>query len=210
MGKVKKDDKIVLICAHCEQPSHQIIHGQTTEPVQDPTDPWSGARTYTLIQCEECHLVSLLADEEFAFDPPYSVREFAYPAARTLSLEVPLDLRREFEEAQTCLKARAYTASVVMVRRTLEGICKDNGINRKNLAEMLRKLRDDGLVDATLAEWADSLRSLGNEGAHFTGKQVGQQDATDALAFAEALLDHIYVLRRRFDDFQKRRTQGDK
>ena len=64
----------------------------------------------------------------------------------------------------------------------------------------------DGLVDATLAQWVDALRVLGNEGAHYTGKQVPRDDAEDALAFAEALLDHIYVLRKRFDKFAARRA----
>jgi hypothetical protein len=206
MGGMSSDEKIVLVCAHCQQPSHQVVRGQATEPADDPADPWSSSAEFTLVQCEECRQVSLVVKDDLPFDTPYPVREFVYPATRKLSPQVPNDLRREFEEAQACLSARAFTASVVMVRRTLEGICKDNGITRKNLADMLTKLRDDGLVDATLAEWADSLRHLGNEGAHFTGKQVSQQDATDALAFAEALLDHIYVLRRRFDEFKTRRA----
>lgn len=70
----------------------------------------------------------------------------------------------------------------------------------------LEKLKENGLVDAILAEWADALRILGNEGAHYTGKQVPRDDAEDALAFAEALLDHIYVLRKRFEKFATRRA----
>jgi hypothetical protein len=62
-------------------------------------------------------------------------------------------------------------------------------------------------MDTTLTEWADGLRVLGNEGAHYTGTRVSQQDANDALAFAEALLDQIYVLRRRFEEFKGRRNR---
>ena len=69
-------------------------------------------------------------------------------------------------------------------------------------------MKADGLIDSTIAEWADALRILGNEGAHYTGNPVPRDDAEDALAFAEALLDHVYVLRKRFEDFAKRR--GDK
>jgi len=67
-------------------------------------------------------------------------------------------------------------------------------------------MKANGLIDATIAEWADALRVLGNEGAHYTGKQVPRADAEDALAFAEALLDHIYVLRKRFEEFANRRA----
>ncbi len=47
---------------------------------------------------------------------------------------------------------------------------------------------------------------LGNEGAHYTGMRVPRDDSEDALAFAEALLDHIYVLRKRFEEFARRRA----
>jgi hypothetical protein len=43
------------------------------------------------------------------------------------------------------------------------------------------------------------------QGGHFTGTQVSHEDAKDALAFAEVLLDQIHVLGRRFEDFKMRR-----
>ncbi|GGR98413.1 hypothetical protein GCM10010169_48740 [Micromonospora fulviviridis] len=117
---------------------------------------------------------------------------------------MPEEIRKEFDEAQICFDAKAYTATVVMVRRTLEGVCKENGINERALAKGLERLKGLGLIDTTLAEWADGLRVLGNQGAHFTGTRVARGDAEDALAFAEAFLDQIYVLRKRFEEFKKR------
>lgn len=72
------------------------------------------------------------------------------------------------------------------------------------------KLRELGLIDSTIAEWADALRLVGNEGAHYTDKKVSRDDAEDALAFAEALLDHIYVLRHRLEEFANRCGRGSK
>jgi hypothetical protein len=100
-----------------------------------------------------------------------------------------------------------------MVRRVLEGACRENSVQERTLVKSLEKLKADGFIDTTIAEWADALRILGNEGAHYTGKQVPRDDAEDALAFAEALLDHIYVLRKRFEKFANRRARkgsGDK
>jgi hypothetical protein len=37
-------------------------------------------------------------------------------------------------------------------------------------------------------------------------RQSGLAGNGDALSFAEALLDHIYVLRKRFDEFKARRA----
>ena len=75
------------------------------------------------------------------------------------------------------------------------------------LAKGLEKLQESKLIDGTIADWANALRILGNEGAHYTGRHVRRDDAEDAFAFAEALLDHIYVLRKRFDLFAERRAK---
>ena len=96
-------------------------------------------------------------------------------------------------------------AALVMVRRTLEGTCQLQGVKKKTaLAKGLEELRQRSLIDGTLAEWADALRIAGNKGAHFSEEAVSREDAEDALGFAEALLDHIYVQRRRFEEFKKR------
>jgi len=62
-----------------------------------------------------------------------------------------------------------------------------------------------GLLDGRLLTWADGLRVLGNEGAHYTGSAVSREDASDALALAEAVLDYLYVLAAQFEEFQQRR-----
>src|SRR5437588_5875982 len=121
----------------------------------------------------------------------FDADEPVYPTPRRLSWDIPNDLRTEWEEARTCFEAKAYTATVVMVRRTLEGTCKENGSGQKTLHKALADLRDSGLIDGTLAAWADALRVLGNQGAHYTGEAVTREDAEDALDFAEALLDHV-------------------
>jgi hypothetical protein len=46
------------------------------------------------------------------------------------------------------------------------------------------------------------LASRRQHGAHYTGRPVPREDAEDALAFAEALLDHIYVLREEIRGIQ--------
>ncbi|MGH9222312.1 MAG: DUF4145 domain-containing protein [Acidimicrobiales bacterium] len=86
----------------------------------------------------------------------------------------------------------------------IEGTCRENGVSKRNLVEALKELHARRLIDETLAEWANALRLAGNKGAHYTGLPVRRQDAEDALAFAEALLDHFSVLRKRFEAFQAR------
>jgi hypothetical protein len=195
---------ISFICPHCHEPTTASVRGEAVwdgfageEAVNPPTE-------WRLLQCTHCWHPCLQAREDygggFGDDDPIVM----YPAPQRISPAVPQPLRNEWEEARTCLDAKAYTACAVMVRRTLEGTCKDQGVKAKNLAKALQELRDQGLTEGILAEWADALRVLGNQSAHFTGREVSREDAEDSLAFAEALLDHLYVLRRRFAQFQKR------
>lgn len=196
--------QISLICPHCLEPSTASVRGAAV------WDGFEGKRQvnppieWRLVQCTNCWHPTLQAREDygrgFGDDKPWIV----FPAPQRISPSIPQPLRREWEEARTCLEAKTYTACGVMVRRTLEGTCKDQGVKAKTLAAGLRELRDKGLIDGLLAEWADALRVLGNQSAHFTGKEISREDAEDSLAFAEALLDHLYVLRKRFAEFKKR------
>lgn len=159
-----------------------------------------------MVECDRCGRPAVEVREDygggFDDDDPGTV----YPAPRRLNWNIPMSLRKEWDEAQKCFDAKAYTATVVMVRRTLEATCKENGVGARTLYKGLAELKDRGLVDGTLATWADALRVLGNQGAHHSSKGVSREDAQDALDFAEALLDHVYVFRKRFDDFMRRRN----
>ena len=126
---------------------------------------------------------------------------------RTLSKTIPESLRLEHNEARTCFRNGAYTATVVMVRRTLEGVCAEHNVKDMTLVRALEEMKNKGLIEGRLLEWAQELRVLGNQGAHFTGKQVPRADAEDALALAEALLDYLYVFSAQFDAFKERRNK---
>jgi hypothetical protein len=124
---------------------------------------------------------------------------------REMSSKIPESLRLEHKEARSCFSTAAYTATVVMVRRTLEGVCAENGVRIQPLIKALQKMQNEGLIEGRLLEWAEGLRVLGNDGAHFTGRRVSRVDAQDALALAEALLDYLYVFSAQFAEFKQRR-----
>jgi len=199
----------VFVCPHCERPALASVRGVAVWDGLDKEGiPKEPPAEWMLLQCSECGLVSVQvrADYGDGFDEDDPL--IVFPESRHLSFKIPASLRREFEEAQGCFSAKAYGATVVMVRRVLEGTCKENNVQERTLVKSLHKLKEDGLIDGTIAEWADALRLLGNEGAHYTGRPVARNDAEDALAFTEALLDHIYLLRKRFDEFAARRARG--
>ncbi|MGY1871994.1 DUF4145 domain-containing protein [Nocardia gipuzkoensis] len=199
------DNVRAFICPRCGTPSSSNVYGAI-----EAYDPESGPPAeFTLLQCghSSCQAPIVQVRENFGQGFDQDQPGIYYPSPRRLSQAVPRELREGFEEARKCFDAKVYTATLVMVRRTLEATCADQGSRKRTLAQSLKELKAQGKIDGLLAEWADLLRAVGNEGAHYTGNKVSAQDAEDALDFAEALLDHLYVLRARFDDFKTRRRE---
>jgi hypothetical protein len=93
-----------------------------------------------------------------------------------------------------------------MIRRTLEGVAQEQGAAERTVEASMRKLRSLGRIDSTLSTWSESLSVVTSSSANLVDVTVTRQNAEDALAFAEALLDHIYVLRKKFDSYQARRS----
>ena len=194
-----------FLCPLCGRPATSEVRGLVTWDGYDesgqainPPCEWG------LLQCNRCWEPCVQLREDYGRGFVNDEPAIYYPSPHRISSSVPQALQREWGEAQACFDAKAYTACLVMVRRTLEGVSKDQGVAKRTLNENLKELKARGLMDGMLAEWADALRVAGNKGAHFTGEAVSRQDAEDALAFAEALLDHIYVLRQRFTEFVTR------
>lgn len=199
---------ILLTCPHCERPALARVAGEISgyEPEEGP--PY----LLELARCSKCRKPFVAVEEDWGhgWDGEPGV---LWPKQQSpLSPHVPEALRREHAEARRCFSAKAYTAAAVMVRRTLEGVCVDQGITSDNLSrpkplfKMLEQMKNEGKIDGRLFEWAQELRVLGNQGAHYTGTSVSREDAADGLALAEALLDFLYVLTAQFAAFKARRT----
>lgn len=197
------EDVRAFVCPKCDEPSKSAVLGRTTAY----NDDWEIPAEFAFLQCGNCLFPLVQWREDFGQGFGADKPVFMYPAPRRLSHEIPRQLRAEFDEARKCFAAKAYGATVVMVRRTLEGTAQHEGVDKRTLDEALKELQAQGKIDGMLAEWADLLRVVGNDGAHFTGNAVDREDAEDSLDFAEALLDHLYVLRKRFDAFKARRPQ---
>ncbi|MCG5217464.1 DUF4145 domain-containing protein [Streptosporangium soli] len=169
--------------------------------------------SFAVTVCQLCGQVLFLAPEGPEPDPdvdpdtqpPRRARVLWPVTGRPPAETIPAPLTRELAEAAACLRAGAYTMALVNVRRLLEGVCADHGVAGGPLFHGLRELRKRGVIEGRLADWAEELREVGNEAAHMSGRRVVREDAEDAIALAEALLDHLYVFTGRYEEFRRRR-----
>ena len=194
-------------CPRCDAPGVCKTRGtfERYDPDDGPPERWS------LLSCPQGHPMLVVQnqyypDMPFDEDTPYRV----YPAQdRQLSDLVPEELRLAHEEARRCLNAKAFTAAVVMSGRVLEGACKLQGVTERSLQKSLDKLHELGVIDGRLAAWAQALRRVRNAAAHYSVERIDRQDAEDAIAYNEALLDYLYVLKDRFEAMNARRGISD-
>jgi hypothetical protein len=127
------------------------------------------------------------------------------PEDNRVNPNLPALLKSAYAEAISCYKVKAYTATAIMCRKTLEGICAEHGIKDNNLVRSLKALKDKGIIENRLYEWADALRISGNEAAHDVAVTISPEDARDILEFTNALLEYLFTFRDRFEHFKQRR-----
>jgi len=95
-----------------------------------------------------------------------------------------------------------------MCRKTLEGIADEHKITVHNLATALKEMKDKGIIENRLYEWADTLRISGNEAAHGVNSRISPQDAKDILEFTHALLEYVFTFQEKFEQFKKRQSHS--
>ena len=150
----------------------------------------------------------LEVDDSFGYEGGnWSEPKRLYPPMETgVSQAIPISLRLAYAEARSCFRAKAYTATAIMCRKILEGIAEENKITVRNLAAALKEMKEKGIIENRLYEWADTLRISGNEAAHGVNLQVSQQDAKDILEFTQALLEYVFTFQEKFEQFKKRQS----
>jgi hypothetical protein len=166
---------------------------------------------YSFLKCPRCSepFIVLQVDDgsglEFSnWDEP---RRLYPPVEMDVSLAIPNSLRTAYDEARACFRAKAYTATAIMCRKTLEGIADENKITARNLATALKEMKDKGIIESRLYEWADTLRISGNEAAHGVNSQISRQDTMDILEFTHALLEYVFTFQEKFEQFKKRQSK---
>ena len=157
---------------------------------------------YELWKCPNCQR-PFLTD----YDDLFGSVVLYPPEDNRVNPRLPAQLKSAYSEAISCFKAKAYTATAIMCRKTLEGICVEHGAKGNNLVANLKELKDRGVIENRLFEWADALRISGNEAAHDVAVTISPEDARDILEFTNALLEYVFTFRDKFEEFKKRRSR---
>lgn len=72
------------------------------------------------------------------------------------------------------------------------------------LGEGIRKLKDAGIIDERLFDWSQQLHAFRNIAAHPTDIAISREEAVDLRTFVFAIVEYIYDLTDRYNDFKER------
>lgn len=192
---------MILECKHCSA----VVDTTPIAVYEDGGDfeDFEPPGKWTFSYCPRCRNPMLAVQcnygQGFDEDPPSRV----FPVRdRQLGWNVPNSIKTAFNEAVTCFNSKAFTASAIMCRKSLEGLCAEHGAKAANLSLSLKKLRDKEIIENRLFEWAEALRTLGNEAAHGVDCAISREDAGYTLDFTEALIQYVFTYQDRFQEFK--------
>lgn len=161
---------------------------------------------YSFVKCKRCKSPILVGQEDLGgpigLDSPFVLYP---PEDKIVDPNLPDSIRKAFNEALTCFTSRAYLGTALLCRRTLEMICHDHKSKKRTLASQLKDMKDNGIIDVRLFDWAEALRVSGNEAAHSADVNIGQEDAQDLVDFTHALLEYVYTYRDKYNTFMERK-----
>jgi hypothetical protein len=125
-----------------------------------------------------------------------------YPHERKLDSAIPEIIKKSFEEAKR-VERISPNAFAVLVRRSLELLCKDQNAKGTNLKNQISDLCSRGVIPETLMEMANTLRFLGNLGAHEIDFDFERQETQAMQDFLVAMLEYVYVAPGRIKSLQE-------
>ena len=121
----------------------------------------------------------------------------SYPALRIDfdATNVPRPVVSALEEAISCHADECFIAAAIMVRKTLEELCRDRGAQGKDLKERIRDLGTKIVLPKELLDGLDDLRLLGNDAAHIESReydQIGREEVEIGIEFTKEVLKATY------------------
>ncbi len=121
----------------------------------------------------------------------------AYPPERLDfdSSNIPPDIVENVEQAITCHANECYIAAAIMIRRSVEFLCDDQGATGKVLKQRLEALGKKIVIPPDLMDNLDVLRLFGNDANHVEARDfsdIGKEHVEAAMEFLKEVLKATY------------------
>lgn len=94
-----------------------------------------------------------------------------------------------------------------MARSALQLALRASEAKGANLKQEIEDLASRGLLPPLMKEWSHLVRELGNDSAHpaIGSSPTTSKDATDIVGFLDFLLEYLYTLPKRINEYRGRK-----
>jgi hypothetical protein len=163
---------------------------------------------YVFATCPDCDSPFLVIEkltDVMAVGQLQNLGHQLYPIQSGIRLEnVPPSVSKAYSDASQCFKAGLWTPTVVMVRRSVEAILRQESGKKGMIGQLLNELKKSGAIDSHLVDWFEMLQSLGNEAVHDAERSFTKEEAEGCLDFCEAAIEYLYEYRRRYYSYKEK------
>ena len=217
----------IIDCNICNAKVAAIGKGRAEHSyfVEGPDEP--EALRIDLGQCPQCNNILVGKSEQIdfagynAYEDMWSsvIRVYPEPQKKFVSTRIPKIVTNSLFEAEKAIQCDAKIAACVMLGRTLEAICRNvieersqmqpNEPENKSKKQItlnngINVLREMKIIDERLYEWSQQLKALRNLAAHAVDIKLSRRDVQDLLIFVYAIIEYIYDLTDRYEEFMSR------
>jgi hypothetical protein len=208
----KAERTFIIDCPVCRAKVAAVESGSASRSYYDDDAGEPFSERVQLGKCPICKHILVGHSEQIEFAEVNSdydrwsdvVRVYPLPPKSFSSIRIPSVVKESLVEADKSLQAGANRAGCVMLGRTLEGLCQDLLKKKVMLAEGIKQLKAKNLIDDRLYDWSQQLRAFRNLSAHPDESVITRQDAEDLHAFVNAMIEYVYDLSDRYDEFKSR------
>lgn len=196
---------MIVECPYCEaRVNTTVLQSHIAQPGED----YPLCYRTSFLECSVCKNTLLVGQDESPFEEGWfdPIRLWPQPTTSIIDWKFPTIVRESLQEAQKCIRARAFLACAVMCGRALEAICREHNTKSKSIHGGLRELLERKVIDERLFQWGEELRKHRNLAAHATGEKITKEDAQDLFDFVQAICNYIFILSARFEEFMQRKT----
>lgn len=119
--------------------------------------------------------------------------------------KIPDKVLQTFEEAVTCHANQCYIAAGMLIRKSMEELCEDQGAKGSNLKERIDSLGSVVILPPEMLEAMHNLRFLGNDAAHVEAKtydQIGEEETRIGIEATKQLLHAVYQYKNLLSELQ--------
>jgi hypothetical protein len=186
--------QFLMSCRHCgDLALHTLLleHEFAVKYVDAEGYAMTEPATYAVLTCELCSELSLYLKSNLHY-PESELGEVAYPVVSVDTDSLPPSIAKAYNDALS-VKQKSKVAFLVLGRRVLEEVARDQGVWRGNLARSIETLLSAGKLSPLLADASNLIRAFGNQAAHAGIGTFNEHHVDMADQFLHLLINYLYI-----------------